>query len=247
MKKTKDYFLEYLDSDKCPKALDFYKEYWYKTLGNTINFILYGGECIFTFKTIAGCYIRCLPGFVFPDDDYEGRLDYITNKRSDVEPYERYLFKRFFEVGNTRANFMPLPKPKPSLPAYSLNMIKGNANGPYNDFPDLFYKDWLGGKLTNVLSYQSNKEYYQKFDGGKWDSFIRYNYLDDLFTDDTFSICKQVAPDSSIKMPFNKTSLSKMNNNDKLLCRKYICCHFLPTAIEILEKRAERLSAITAN
>ncbi len=249
--------------DNCKKAREFYGLFWPKVMN--LNYycknderdkkVVYSGETIISFRTIAGAMIRLTSyynGKNVPKSSKE-RLEKIVDADSkEVSCDLKKKFKEFYKLYHTDANFMPLPK---TCSSTSLNSLKGRG-GKYHDFPDLFFSDikkyFCGDAsyreaLRNVTSKESdrcacgkliNRVYLDSFGSGEkgWKNFVELNYLEDFFEDDNYSEFVKLAPKIK-KFPYKKRKLSE---DDKTKCVEEIN-EFLDNAIKIIEARSKRI------
>lgn len=237
------------DSDNSEEAKAFYSKYWAEVLGRNTG--LFAGDTILSFSTIAGCMIRVLPvyyteDFKIPADDL-GRLNIITESENFSESIKEN-FKKFYEIYQSLANFMPLIKP---AMFYKTNKIspdlKQVKNWDYNEFPDLFFKGiknyYIEEEHNKKFSADLNGKYLDDFgvkeDG--WKNFVEQNYLQDFFKDEQYSDVKQLTPVKGIKLPYNKAIAKKMSVNVKDQCVEQVGI-FVKNAVAIIEARAERLN-----
>lgn len=255
---NKEYYLDEVvcdkmskDPDHTKKAREFYADFWGKTLSDDVldydgSVGRYRGDTIISFNTVSGCMIRLLPiytvNYSMPGAQKK-RLEDILSQ--DVSQCTKDNFQKFYDIYHSRANFMPLIyeewEKKPNL-----NKVKG-TNARYNDFPDLFFKDiksyYMGDPKVCELEIFKNKmnaEYFADF--SDWKAFVEGNYLQDFFTDNSYSEYVQLAP-RDITMPYTGAISAAMSDEDKAVCVKYIEL-FLTNAIGIIEKRAERLAKV---
>ena len=243
--KDRNRFLEPVSGDELSNDLDhtkeariFYAEYWGKTLSDSVldydgSVGNYRGETIFSFNTIAGCmiWLTDFDGRMPPTgtlDCQEKRLDIIKEYAPDNISEQ---FEKFHGIYHTLANFMPLIRGE-----VHLNLVKGGR--PYHDFPDLFLKDLRNRMPEKVFCDKINNAYFSRY--VSWDEFIKRNYIQDFFTDDTFMEVLQLAPSDDVGMPYSYAMKIKDDDEKKEKC---IGCieSFLTNATKIIEKRAERL------
>ena len=265
--RTVDHFLADIGDDNSEQARIFYAEEWGQILSadpddyrGNLTGAPYSGEAIISALTVLGVFIRCVPEIYYTKDlkmpnhrnckdPIEERLKLI-HRCPSVTDDEKQAFLQLADVWNCRANFMPLP-------VGTLNTTKGNADGKYHDFPDLFYADLLkgDGRLKWLFSKEENTAYFAKFgiiNGSEvtetWKkSFTENNFLQDLFSDDSYQNCKRLAPSAKIILPYNDKIATSMCDThypccQKHLARNYICQDFLPAAVLLINNRAKRLA-----
>lgn len=265
--RTDEYYLTDIGGDNLQEALDFYADFWGGILSNNPSDYTgrvnapYSGEAIISALTILGVFIRCVPDIYYTEnlkmpnsknskDPIKARLNLIYQCPS-VTDDEKAAFQKLEKIWNSRANFMPLP-------VGNLNTCKGNAEGKYHDFPDLFYSDLLAGakgKLKWLFYKDENSAYFAKFgiiEGSEvtemWkNSFIENNFLQDLFSDDTYLSYRRLSPSAKIVLPYNDKIAASMCDThysccQKHMARKYVCQDFLPAAVLFIKNRAKRFA-----
>lgn len=238
------------DPDDSMKAREHYLKYWgdhwkEKECDN----MLFRGDTIISFNTVAGCMIRLLPiyeekDFSMPSGSKE-RLDIIMDSK-EVEDDLKSNFQTFHQYYHTLANFMPLVKLKTYVARKESPYLQFVKSDDYHDFPDLFFiaikKYYTGERDNTKFNHQDNKDFFDSFGKDKdgWKAFVEKNYLQDFFEDKQYNKVVELSP-NNIKMPYQK--LGKMNDVDKKNCIEAIG-KFLIKAIKIIENRARRFEKI---
>ncbi len=159
------------EADKAPVSIGFYEK-CFDHYGDGEN---YSGDCICSFNTLSGAFIRTLPDFQpgtmpITDDSLCGkkRVELMTTliKSLPDDHICKKITKHFGEYLNlyhTLANFMPLPKYYNGQSVQRIRMLK------YHDFIDEFLSDVEKG------CYNCDGKVFGIFDD--FNDFIDKNYL----------------------------------------------------------------------
>lgn len=231
------------DPDDTEIARKFYEDFWPNIYTNE----KFRGDTIFSFNTIAGCIIRCLPDNEKPSvmpSKQRDRLQIIID--SSIDNNVKCNFKKFYQIYHTLSNFMPVVKERSNRGAY----IQTIKNLTFKEFPDLLFNDirnyYVNNRTdSNLSNSQINIDYFHSFkreDKPCWKEYVEQNYLQDFYEDIDYQITTELYP--KIELPFTANKANKIPSSDKA---DYIepINQFILLAISIIKKRAKRLDELT--
>lgn len=158
------------DPDDSMVARKFYLEFWGAFLTKGSIELVYRGDTLLSFKTIAGCMIRLLGeynGENMPESSKE-RLKMINDSMDKlIDKDLKEKFKEFYKKYHTLANFMPLVKLNTCCRSENSSYLQYVKRCSYKEFPDQFFgairKYYYKEESNEKFDYQENKAYFEMF------------------------------------------------------------------------------------